>query len=238
MVPPCSPPPRSLRSRAWCRQGRAACPDPPGDERRRRPAGDKRSHRGREGRGWQWGGGEAAGHGCPPTATGDVGVRGQGGALPQVSQAGRDTRGPGDGHRPPALSPSRGWHRDSHETGHRPSFGHLRVAKGGDGGDRRKPPPRPRGNLSPLALPAACPRAPGKGTGGYLSVRLVPPPPATPLSATLSPAAPSDTRGRNNEPLDRPGPGWQPRPPPRSTPGPPSLFPSPTSLPPGSYYSG
>lgn len=152
---PAVTPARGIRSCVRCRQGRAAGrgPQSPGDEWQQESARDKRRGRGKKDEAGGGTEGTRQGHDCPPTATDNAwGVCGQGGALPQVSQAGRDAKGPGDGHRPPAMA---GIGTATKLGTARPS-GHLRVAKGG-GTIRGSPHPVP-GETS-LCLPSRPPQA-------------------------------------------------------------------------------
>lgn len=156
-VPPRNPPlpaeSGAVHGAGRCRQP-ARVPVPPGDDPpgTKDPAGERRT-RLAVGQG-----GRRQGHGCPPHCHRQWrggGGRGKASAgrgvlpppSPQVSQAGRVTKGPGDGHRPPAPA---GVGTAGKLGTARPS-GHLRVAKGGDrgrgeGGEQEEAPTPPQGN--------------------------------------------------------------------------------------------
>lgn len=206
----------------------ARVPCPPGMNGSRTRQGQK-TPPGEEGRGWRWDGGRQQGHGCPPQCHRQrVGVSGQGGAVPQVSQAGSDAKGPCDGHRPPATA---GVGTATRLGTARPS-GHLRVPKGGGTpGGSPHPVPGERSLCSP-SRPPQTPRSPREqGLAGTFpcasSLRRRPPRsvPHCPRRRPVTPGARTMSRltgqGQAGSPGPHPGPR---RGPPRSSPLPhPSL---------------
>lgn len=194
--------------------------NPPGTKD---PAGGRRT-------GLAVGQGNAQGHGCPLIARDNAwGVCGQRGALPQVSQPGRDAEGPSDGHRPPATA---GIGTATTKLGTARPSGHLPVTKGrGTTGGSPQPVPGETSLFSP-SLPPRAPWSPReRGLAGTFpcasSLHRRPPlsVPHCPRRRPVTPGAGTMSRltgqGQAGSPGPHPGPR---RGPPRSSPLPhPSL---------------